>query len=290
VSLVYRRIEADFGMLVPPVALHAPAPDVLAACWSVLRETTLAAGPVCRADRERVAAAVSAANRCPYCVEIHGGTLAGLLGDSSGLTTATAFAAPAQAASSAEARAVLGGVALTFEYLNRMVNVFLKDSPLPLLSERGRDRARRVAARVLARLAVDVPPGASLDLLPPASGAAVPDWAAGQPHIASALARAGAVFSAAGARSVPPAVRQLVSSRLGAGAPALLDGGWFAEQTGELPEADRAAGRLALLTAVASYRVTDRDVASARTAGLDDAGLIDLAAWSSWTAALQAAT
>nr|ATV95642.1 alkyhydroperoxidase [Amycolatopsis sp.] len=68
---VYRQLERDFGMLAPPIALHSPSPPVLAAAWLLLRESLVAAGVSSRADREVVAAAVSAANSCPYCAEVH---------------------------------------------------------------------------------------------------------------------------------------------------------------------------------------------------------------------------
>src|SRR4051794_19327548 len=77
VARVYRQVEHDFGMLAPPVALHAPAPGPLAACWMMLRESLLADGRVQRATLEAVAAAVSVGNSCPYCVTVHAATLHG---------------------------------------------------------------------------------------------------------------------------------------------------------------------------------------------------------------------
>jgi len=77
VAEVYAQMERDFGMLAPPVALHAAAPDILAAIWLMLRESTLVPGALDRAAKEAIATAVSAANACPYCVEVHGTTLAG---------------------------------------------------------------------------------------------------------------------------------------------------------------------------------------------------------------------
>src|SRR3954452_15973042 len=73
-AAVYRQLESDFGMLAPPVALHAAVPPLLAACWLMLRESLVADAPVSRATLEAVAAAVSAGNACPYCVTVHGAT------------------------------------------------------------------------------------------------------------------------------------------------------------------------------------------------------------------------
>ena len=80
VGRVYDQVERDFGMLAPPVALHSPAPAVLAASWLMLRETLIATGKVDRATKEAVGTAVSLGNTCPYCVEVHSATLGGLAG------------------------------------------------------------------------------------------------------------------------------------------------------------------------------------------------------------------
>ena len=60
---VYRQVERDFGMLAPPIALHSPAPTVLAAAWAMLHESLLATGTTPRATKEAIATAVSAAQR-----------------------------------------------------------------------------------------------------------------------------------------------------------------------------------------------------------------------------------
>jgi AhpD family alkylhydroperoxidase len=291
VDRVYRQVESDFGMLAPPVALHAPAPAMLAACWAMLRETTLAAGVATRIDKESVAARVSTANRCPYCVDIHGGTLAGLLRRQSG---AGRRERPEEGADAAVRRAELAGVALTFEYLNRMVNVFLVDSPLPPLSGRAAAVARGGAARILARLAATpVAPGAALALLPPAV-TVPPDlgWAAASPRVETATARAIAAVDATAAPVVPAPVRQLIADHLSGAAPRPPDtvtiGDWLDSALAPLPCRDRAAGRLALLTALASYRVSDPVVAEARDAGYDDGALVTLCGWASLAAARRA--
>ena len=76
---MYRQVERDFGMLAPPVALHSPAPEALAAVWVILRESLVATGLAGRPGKEAVAATISLANSCPYCVDVHGATLMGLL-------------------------------------------------------------------------------------------------------------------------------------------------------------------------------------------------------------------
>jgi len=310
---VCREVERDFGMLAPPLTLHAAAPATLAATWLMLRETLLVPGLVSRAAKEAVAAAVSLANRCPYCVDVHGTTLGGLLrgpdaaavaadridavtdphlralarwARASGIATASAGAGtpfpPAQAPE-------LIGVAVTFHYINRMVNVFLCDSPLPPVPAAALGPVRRVAARILAGVARIVPRSTeSADLLPDAPLPADLSWAGGQGRIAAAFARASAAIDAGGTRAVPERVRRLVTARLAGDTdvvPGLGSRAWLDRAVADLPERERPAGRLALLTAFSSYQVTDGLVVEFVAQGHGDDALIELASWASLAAA-----
>lgn len=310
VGRVYRQVERDFGMLAPPVALHSPAPDALAACWLMLRETLVAAGPAGRTAKEVVAAAVSAANACPYCVQVHGSALVGLFpGLDSAAGAADRIAEVAEPALGDVARWARGtgdhaagrpipfprsqapeliGVAVTFHYLNRMVNVFLQDSPLPAVPARARRGLERVAARIMGGLARRRRrPGESLDLLPAAPSPVEFRWAGGT-VIADALARASAAIEAGGARAVPDQVRSLVLARLAdrAGAtPGISARAWTEEAVAGLPDRERPAGRLAMLTAFASYQVTDSVIRDFRRLHPRDDTLVELTAWASLAAA-----
>lgn len=130
VRRVYLETERDFGMLAPPVALHSPAPALLAAAWELLRATLLVDGETTRAQREAVAAAVSRVNRCPYCVEVHDAGREQLGG-------------PVDVPVDHDELLAVRG---TFEYLNRMVTVFLPESPLPRAAP---GAVRRTALRML---------------------------------------------------------------------------------------------------------------------------------------------
>ncbi|MEH1101394.1 hypothetical protein [Micromonospora sp. CPCC 205561] len=306
VARVYGQLAEDFGVLAPPVLLHSPAPAVLRACWSMLRESMLAEGLVDRAAKEVVAAAVSEGNRCPYCVEVHGATVAGLLGRRDGDGDGDALHDPGLRALAEWARhsgarggarrrppfpaahaPELIGVAVAFHYLNRMVSVFLQDSVLPPAPAGIRAGARRVAARVMAALArPGRPPGRSLELLPPAPPEADLAWAAGQPHVAAAFARAGHAVRVAGEAALPERARERVLACLADPPPPEPAGGrWFDAAVAELPPPERPLARLALLTALAPYRVVDADVAACRAVGVDDATLVSATAWASLAAA-----
>lgn len=315
VSRVYRQAERDFGMLAPPVALHSPAPGPLAASWMMLRESLLADGQVPRATKEAVAAAVSLGNACPYCLTVHTATLSGLLGVPTGSavsadridsiadprTRAVAHWARRSGSRSDSRTAAppfpkeqapeIAGVAVTFHYLNRMVNIFLADSPLPpAVPGVARTGALRVLGRFMSSAARAAhQPGASLDLLPAAP--LPPDlwWAAGNPYVAEAFARAGAAVEAAGRQHVPAPVQAVLRARLADwdGAPLGPSRSWVEDEVRALPAGQRASGRLVLLTALASYQVDQPVIDAFGREQPGDQALIATTSWASMAAARQ---
>ncbi|MER7015286.1 carboxymuconolactone decarboxylase family protein [Saccharopolyspora sp. NPDC000359] len=305
---VYRQVEREFGMLAPPVVLHSPAPAVMAASWVVLRETMIASWRSPRSAKEVVASTVSVNNACPYCVAVHGATLHGLLRGPTALAISErrfedlpdpglrAIAEwirtglpPRERPLPPDQAPELIGVAVAFEYFNRVVNIFLDDSPLPPhVPDRLRGTMLRLLSALMRRPAGrHREPGASLELLPAVEPAPDLTWADSAPHIADAFARATAVVDLAGERSVPGSVRRLVASRLADwdGTPPGLSREWLDEATAGLPSADRAAGRFALLTAFASHQVSPSDISALTSTGVGDRGLVEIAAWAALTAA-----
>lgn len=299
VAEVYRQVERDFRMLAPPVALHSAAPEALAASWMILRETLLAQGVAGRASKEAVATGVSVANECPYCADVHGMTLAALA-DSSDRSELEAWAQASATAGTAGAPAFppeqapeLIGVAVAFQYYNRMVNVFLRDSPFPShVPESAKPKARHVLGGVLRPSDGGARPGASLDFLPAVPSPDDLSWAQGNASVADAFARAYAAIEAAGERSVPESVRTLVHTRLSTwdGEAPGISRSWVEEAVAGLPAADRPAGRLALVIVHASYQVDETLVDEFRHTAPGDGTLIELAAWASMTAARRIST
>lgn len=304
---LYREIERDFGVLAPPMILHAPAPDVLAAAWLMLRETLLVPGAAPRASKEAVCTAVSESNDCPFCITIHSSMLTNLVGYSDGaIANPDARAAADWTAANATPSTGAGhlvpfpvsqapemvGCAVILQYLNRMVNIFLGDVPLPPGTP---NAALRVVRRVLIWLIKSAElqgprPGASLDLLPEAPLPADLRWAAGNTAIAEAFARGAAAIERAGHRSVPVEVRELVGERLARwhGGPVGLSRAWVEEDLAALSADLRPAGRLALLTALASYQIDQPVIDDFRATQPDDRALTDLTSWASLAAARRA--
>jgi AhpD family alkylhydroperoxidase len=298
VAEVYRQVERDFGMLAPPTALHSAAPQLLAASWMILRETLLAAGAVDRAGKEAVATGVSVANSCPYCEDVHGMTLAAIPGAEAGAIEQWARASGTVAGAkpppgTPEEAAELIGVAVAFQYYNRMVNVFMRESPFPShVPESAKPRARQVLGGVLRPRDDGAVPGRSVHLLPPTMVPADLSWALPNEYVAEAFARAYAAAETAGERSVPAGVRSLVTVRLSTweGTGPGVSRSWLDDAVTTLPEGERPAGKLALAVALASYQVDDGLVDAVRDTGADDAALLELASWASMAAARRVST
>jgi hypothetical protein len=309
VGRVYAQVERDFGVLAPPVALHSPAPEVLAASWLMLREILVVAGAAGRTAKEAVAAGVSLGNSCPWCAAVHSATFSGLYGSATqSITDPRLRAIVAWARDSRTAEGVpldepacpadqapeVIGTAVLLHYFNRMVNIFLTELPLP-------PGVPKVALRPVMgvlgrriRLAAAQPhqPGASLALLPAAPLPRDLSWAAGNPVAADAFARGCGAIDAAAIRSVPPSVRGMLMTELEKwhGEPRGPSRAWADGTVSALPVADRPAGRLALLAALASYQVDRRVIDEFRAGGAGDAAVVELTSWASLAAARRAGT
>jgi hypothetical protein len=314
VAKVYGQAEQDFGMAAAPIVLHSPSPLALAGGWAMLRETLIVTGQVDRVEKEVVAASVSAANTCPYCVAIHSAAAHELVPglDAAAVTSgdiaewARSTCRPGSVQSPppgsqgglggwlppAEKFTELAGVAVTFQYVNRMVTIFLPDSPLPPMTPKaiGGWVMSMLASTMTSAKAV---PGAALDLLSVAELPAEFSWAAGDSRIAATLAGAAAAIEKAAAEVITQPVRELVTGRLGSwdGQPPGPSRAWVDEAVAGLSPSDQPAGRLALLTAFAPYQVGKADVNAFRSAaksGSGDSGdeaVIALTSWASMAAA-----
>lgn len=312
VASVYEQMAREFAV-VPPMAIHSAVPDILAGLWCLSREAFIV-GRAERARREMVATAVSQTNACPYCVEVHSAMLhatrnhelARKLQSEEGMTEvaraeplirwALATREP-QAEILAhppfppvEAPQILGTAAL-FHFINRMVNIFLEPLPVPrpMRFIRLKPMIGRMLGATLGKrlVGVDAAPGRSLALLPDADLPPQFRWAEPNFAIAGALARMSAAIERQGIACLPEAAIKIVRARVArwSGEDPGLGLQWVHESLpSRLNERERAAARLALLAALASYRVDDETIASFRAYFPGDWQLIAAAAWGSFEA------
>lgn len=302
-------MRRDLGLLAPPLLLHSPIPTLLAAAWAVLRETVLVDGELPRSKKECAAVAISRTNRCPYCVDAHSvalhslgqGQLVRRLRAGQGASSDLApFLAWAESSREPDAelvrkppfppthRAEAIGTALAFHYINRMVTPLLPESVLPAPARLLRGPLLALAGRWLApprgrRLA----PGEALSFLASPDHARAPSWAAGAPAIARAFAALDQATEEAMAKLLGPARRHALAGRLHAwrGEEPALGTAWLEEPLAGWNPGEAAAGRLALLAALAPHRITAGEIERFRTHHPGDAPLIAALAWGSYEAA-----
>lgn len=298
VAEVYAQVARDF-VLAPPVTLHASAPELLAGAWMLIRET-LVVGRVPRRRKETVAAAVSQLNACPFCVDIHSMMMhASAAVEPGWAELADPLAAWALATRTPGATVIsrppfpaqdapeIVGTAVAFHYINRVVNVFLDELPISRLG-RFRDMSRRLLALAMHGSARRSRPlGDSLSLLPAAELPEDLAWTRSNPAVAGAYARFAAAVEAYGRETLPDGVRRLVTESLGrwSGEDPGLGAGWLDAAIARLPDQEQPAGRLALLSAIASYRVDERVVNAFRRDHPADRDLVGAVAWASFAAA-----
>jgi len=315
VGRVLAQIRRDFGPITEPFEVHAPLPEVFAAAWACLREGVLC-GRVPRTWKETIAVTISLDNGCPYCVDAH----SSLLHSAGGAKTTWALRREGRSAiADPELRAVADWAAATrspgaailiqppfgpaeapemvaaaacFHYINRLVTVFLGESPFPTRSRLFETpivffSAQFFRPRVRRRL----PPGESLPLigagidmadLPADLGWGGPRPEIGGPFGTMAALLEGEIAEPLGGGAVE-AVRRRILAWQGEDLP--LGNAWVDGVTGEIPARHRSAARLALLTALAPYRVDAGEVAAFRADWPGDQPLAAITVWASFTAA-----
>jgi AhpD family alkylhydroperoxidase len=312
VAEVYQQMKDEF-QLVPPVTLHAPIPQLLAGVWGMLRES-IVAGPVDRNLREVVCESVSAINQCSFCVDAHSMLLAGANAKStadairahrldlisnvkSREVAKWAFANRQPGAdilrrppfTAAEAPELIASAAC-FHYIDRMVQVFLPDGPVPLPSKLPwlRGATIRVAGSVAGKriMKIDVTPGGAVGALPQVKPSSQFDWTAPRPTLAAAFGTAETIIEELGHSALTEPVRELVRNRVAdwAGDEPGISRSWVENAVKGLASQHRPAGRLALLVAIAPYQIDENIIAGFRRTQPTDTDLLAAVSWASFTA------
>ncbi|MEU4420858.1 carboxymuconolactone decarboxylase family protein [Actinoplanes sp. NPDC024001] len=294
---VYRQMREDFIGPAPAFQALAAVPEIMAPTWVLMREALLAEGAG-RADREVVAAAVSRANRCRFCVDAHV-TLLHALGEHEVAVTLAGDGTPAQpfraelvawAAASRNPRATgwtsrygpqLTGTLLAFHFINRIVSALLTPDLLPGGLQR-LPAVRSAGGRLYARTTrAPKEPGRGLALL---DTGASPEWAADSPVGVAYAALTEA--AAQGARLLSETARRTVTATVTweDGRHPERPAEWAGELVRGLPGDERVGARIALLAAFAPAAITPSDVGLWRLTHPSDADLVRLVAYGAITA------
>ncbi|MCU7727364.1 carboxymuconolactone decarboxylase family protein [Actinoplanes sp. KI2] len=273
VAEVYRQLRADFIGPAPTFQALSVAPGLLTATWTLMREALLA-GPADRVEREVVAAAVSRANRCRFCVDAHV-TMLHALGEHELAERIAGGVPPASARHAALAdwaeasrtpRAArwtgahgpeLTGTLLAFHFINRIVSALLAPDLLPGGMQRF-PAVRSAGGRLYARTARSfVEPG---DCSVDAAYAALREVAL----------RGGDLLSEAARETVAGTVRWEDGRHPDRPAD------WAGDLVRDLPATERVGARIVLLAAFAPGAISVGDVGLWRLTHPGDADLVRL--------------
>ncbi len=293
------------GPIPDPIMLHACDPELLIGHWHMSKAVYFS-GSYRREYKDIIAAGVSAANACSYCLEAHGSLVAlnfEDVGRAIRLDSGEIISNPEQRALFEWARSTLSpgasklnlpdlvnnrteivAVALIFHYVNRLVNVMLEDSSLMIPRIPGLKKLAMLMARpVLRRLGSQT---ASRPELITVADKGRFTWAADDPIILSSFCNFDLAVERSVAKLISDSTQQSISQVIqrwqGESMP--IDRTWVDDAVVDVERKDQPAGRLALRTALDSQRVSEADVTAYQRVTDSDADLIKLVIWSSFLA------
>lgn len=310
---VYDMIRDDFfknGSLTS----RSKVPELMAAIWIGGRESMLVADKVDRTTKDAISAVLSQINDCPYCEDmlislVHAGgdheTASDIFAqddfDASDeilrrrLDWTRAIATPRdgqipETPFTEEQMPEIIGTLMGMSDINRFSHVVMEDSPVA--SPFGIRSVKAWALRMFGselKVTRQLPlvPGRALGLLPPAE---LPDdmrWATPNPRVADAVSRWTAAVEREGAKVISPKAKKAIADSLSRwnGEQMPIDSRWIDDDVAVLSGEDEAIGRLAIVLAKASYRITGKMVVDVLGEDRDEERFIRILAWSSFMAA-----
>ena len=310
---VYDMIREDFfknGSLTS----RSKVPELMAAIWMGGRESMLVADKVDRTTKDAVSAVLSQENDCPYCEDmlvslVHAGGEHEAAGDifaQNGLDATDetlrkrlewvrAIATPGQDDIPAtpftdDQMPEILGTLMGMSDINRFSHVVMEDSPVsaPLGLQKIKALALRLFGKELATTRrVQLEPGRTLALLPPAPLPEDMAWAKLNPRVADALARWTATVEREAAAVISPRVRAVVESALNTwnGEQMPISRSWVNAEVEGLDGEERAIASLAIVLAKAPYQVDEKMAEAVLERTHDEAHFIRILAWASFTGA-----
>jgi AhpD family alkylhydroperoxidase len=310
---VYEMIREDFfrnGSLTS----RSRVPELMAAIWTLGRESMLVEDRVDRTTKDAMSAVLSQVNDCQYCEDmlislVHAAGDHEAAGDIFGrdgfdassdllrrrlewvksVATACKGDIPETPFTEEQMPEVIGTL-MGMTDINRYSHIVMEASPVgaPFGLRSIKAWALRVfGAELKVTRARPLVPGRALDLLPPAELPADMRWAEPNPRVAAAVSRWVATVEREGAKVVSPDAREVVLEALNRwdGAAMPLNGRWIDDDIQGLTGRDASIARLAVVLAKAPYRVTAKMVTDVVGEMRDEEHLVRVLAWSSFATA-----
>lgn len=303
---VFDQMNQDFTMA-EPFTISYPSEHQLAYRWMLNREAYLVNTNVERVLKDAVAYGVSIANQCSFCAEGHEMMIAAsghhkeakLIPYSNEQNEGKIFKIADWAKqsyepnndlvksppfSSQEAPEIIGTF-FCFNVTNRLVNLFLGESPVPI--PKNQKLLRSIMAFVATRFMMKpfvtrkIESGKSLSLV------ALPDeeksysWTEKVPTISTAFSAVVDHLKKIEQEFIPNIIVERIDHILENwnGQVRPLSRQWLNEQTEGIDSSNQPLFKLALLVMFASYSVTDKDILAFRELHPADQSLVDLCYW-----------
>ncbi|MFG6200666.1 DNA-binding protein [Nonomuraea sp. JJY05] len=283
VAEVYAQVNAEFSSIGPAVMMVSPSPELMAAGWSLMRESQLA-GDVPALEKAVVALGAAQANDLDYDIQAFLSVLR-LLGQARLADTIERGDPPADARLAAlldwaastgvagreplrrpfpagpQAAEFLGTVLFT-HFVNRVAAAMLPAGLSPGTLDPD-DEPPFEDAPVLRSLDQNLRPGATLPLLDGLPTAPPPSWAAGRP-IGTAYAALTATAAQGAGLLTPEAAdvtAEVIAEHRGRRLPI---GDWLDRSLAGLTPDERTGARVTILAGLAPHAITDEHVTAWR--------------------------
>lgn len=311
---VLMQLQQEFQR-VPPITLHYANEKLMASVWAFARES-LVAGKSSRVNRELVAAITSQLNKCPFCIEVHTSMLHGAgdddaadiaFNENSTSSHQKPLADWARATLTPKARILakppfddadkpyLIATVLVFHYTNRMVTIFLDESPLPIgVSNKWlKNKLNRMVGFVAGRRIVSVQAehGEAVYYHNDAKLDSAFSWAKSNKAIAKGLATFANAIEEAGAESLSPKARKVIIKTVDSwnGESMPMSRNWIESTLEILPNVEKTGAELALLVALADYRIDEKLITRFKE-NHNDTDLVNVTAWGAFIAMKRVST
>jgi len=308
VNRINVQIDRDFG-LVGPMTLSTPSERVHAIRWATARESFVVENNVKRVTKEIIAAGVAQINKCPYCEDVHRTSISSagnndaakaiingswkslknertkaIIDWSINTRNPNASIIRNPPFSKIEAPEIIG-TALVFHSTNRLVSIFLEESPLPGLLNNNllKKVALKIASKTLFKTMVTkkVNEGESLQFIHNYKIQKSFEWSKTIPSFSRALAAEKMLLYEIEKEIIPQKLVSLFKNKVKKwqGEEMPLGRSWLQILTNGLSEAEKPIANLIFLAAFEPYTITKTDIDAFRKIYPDDKDLVDVSFW-----------
>lgn len=297
---INKEIERDFN-LAAPLMVSFPSAQVHQARWGMMRESYLAHHQLAPIYKEITAATISKINQCPYCQDTHSAGIITLgeqaLGtdylnkvaatktselspfidwlesivDPTNPTRNTTYSFPPLAIPE------LIGTIISFQSINRFVNLFVEKSPLPIKvnNQQVKTKMFQMAAKTFFKMFFFK----KVSPKQPSPTVNLPiefTWSKGHPSIGAAIARELETLDHI-ASSLDPSCVQIFNEYLDTwDGTTPLGKGWMNSYTNKLPEAAKCQLQQLFIAAFQSYTLVESDITNFRKFYPSDQFLVEV--------------